>query len=127
MPKKVRIDKWLWSVRIYKTRSMATIACKAGKVKVDGKNVKPSFMLETGMTVTARKREQIYVVKSEKLIEKRVGAAIAQECYEDLSPPPEPSGRLPSFFYKSNEIREKGSGRPTKKDRRILDDFKDED
>jgi ribosome-associated heat shock protein Hsp15 len=125
MPNKVRIDKWLWAVRLFKTRSMAANACKTGKVKVDGKNVKSSYMLETGIIVHIKKRERLWVVKSGKLIEKRVGASLAAECYEDLSQPPEPSDRLPSFFYRTNESRDQGSGRPTKKDRRRLDNFKD--
>lgn len=125
MPKKVRIDKWLWAVRIYKTRSMATNACKSGKVKVGDEIVKPSYSLEEGMMVTARQRYKIWKVKSLRLIEKRVGAALATDCYEDHSPTPEKSGVLPSFFYRTNEKRDQGVGRPTKKDRRSIERFKD--
>ena len=124
MPNKVRIDKWLWSVRIYKSRSMATNACKAGKVKVAGINVKPSFLLEPGMEVNVNKKEKHWIVVPKKLIEKRVGAAIAVECYEDRSPEVPDSKKMPSFFYQTNEQRDKGLGRPTKKDRRTLDKFK---
>jgi ribosome-associated heat shock protein Hsp15 len=125
MPNKIRIDKWLWAIRLYKTRNQATEACKAGKVKVLDKNVKASYMLETGMTVQVRKRDRIFVVKVLSLIEKRTSATIAQTCYEDLSPPAEPSEKLPSFFFKTNEQREKGLGRPTKRERRTLDRFKE--
>lgn len=127
---KVRVDKWLWSVRVFKTRTMASDACKAGRVKIDGKSVKPSRMIQIGDTVTAQKGQEKRVLKAVKLIEKRVGAKIAVECYEDFSPPPIP--RTPSELQKSafweypSVIREKGAGRPTKKERRILDDFYDD-
>ena len=127
MPNKIRIDKWLWAIRLFKTRSQATDACRSGKVKVHDKNVKPSFMLELDTIVQVRKRDRLHIVKAEKLIEKRVSASLAQVCFEDLSPPQEPTNRMPSFFYRSNENREKGLGRPTKRERRTLDRFKEEE
>ena len=127
MPNKVRIDKWLWAIRLYKTRSMATDACRSGRVKVDEKSVKASFSIEVGTKVSINKREKKWVVVCHKLIEKRVGAEIAKECYEDFSPPTIPTKGNRAFFYSRAEIREKGTGRPTKKERRILDEFKDEE
>ena len=127
---KVRVDKWLWAVRVFKTRTMASDACKAGRVKIEGKSVKPSRMIQIGDTVSAQKGQEKKVLKVVKLIEKRVGAKIAVECYEDFSPPPIP--RTPSELQKSSfwdypsATRAKGSGRPTKKERRILDDFYDD-
>lgn len=127
MPNKIRIDKWLWAIRIYKTRSQATAACKAGRVKIDEKSVKPSYMIELGQEVHVGKKEKKWMVVAEKLIEKRVSAEIARTCYEDKSPPELPRNYVPSFFYKTNEFRKKGEGRPTKKDRRTLDEYKDKD
>lgn len=125
VPHKVRIDKWLWSVRIYKSRSIATEACRSGRVKVNDKSVKPSFMLEENQMVDVNKKEKRWKVKVIRLIEKRVGAEIAQTCYEDFSPPEQPVKKMGAFFYQTSEIREKGSGRPTKRDRRNIDRFKD--
>lgn len=124
---KVRIDKWLWAIRIFKSRSLATEACSSGKVKVGGKSVKPSYKISIGDTITARKGRETKIVKAVKLIEKRVGAAIAADCYEDFSPPPLPSTKKekPVFFDFPVALREKGSGRPTKRERRSLDKFKD--
>lgn len=124
VPNKVRIDKWLWSVRLFKTRTIASDACKAGKVKIDQKSVKPSYMLEAGQLVAVRQKEKLWKVKVLRLLEKRVSAAIAVDCYEDLSPPVLPSEKSPSFFYAPSERRERGAGRPTKRERRDLDSFK---
>jgi ribosome-associated heat shock protein Hsp15 len=122
---KTRIDKWLWAIRIYKTRTLASDACAAGKIKIDGDSVKASYMLKVGQTVHINKQGDKLVLKSIKLIEKRVGAALAVECYEDLTPPEEKDKvKFPAIFY---EVRDKGVGRPTKKDRREIDKFKDDD
>ena len=125
MPNKTRIDKWLWSIRIYKSRSIATEACKSGRVKIDGKSVKPSYIIEEGQMISVNKREKKWVVKCLKVIEKRVSAEIAQTCYEDQSPPEQPRTKLGAFFYTTSETRDKGVGRPTKRERRTLDKFKD--
>ncbi|MBK8351458.1 MAG: RNA-binding S4 domain-containing protein [Saprospirales bacterium] len=122
---KTRIDKWLWAIRIYKTRTLASDACAAGKIKIDGDSVKASYLLKVGQTVHINKQGDKLVLKSIKLIEKRVGAALAIECYEDLTPPEEKEKlKFPAIFY---EVRDKGVGRPTKKDRREIDKFKDDD
>lgn len=120
---KTRIDKWLWATRWFKTRTMATDACSSGKVKVDGQNVKASFQVMVGQNIVFQKNGIRYTVKVEKVIEKRVGAPQAQECYTDLTPP-EDKERFASAFRINFEIRDKGIGRPTKKDRRDIDKFK---
>jgi ribosome-associated heat shock protein Hsp15 len=122
---KIRIDKWLWAIRLYKTRTLASDACAAGKVKIDGESVKASYLLKTGQIVHLNKQGEKWVIKSVKLIEKRVGAPLAAACYEDLTPPEEKNKLLfPATFY---EVRDKGTGRPTKKNRREIDKFKDID
>lgn len=123
--KKVRIDKWLWSVRIFKSRSMATTACKSGKVKVNGSNIKPSYILEPNQLVDVKKNGYNLNFKAIVLIEKRVGASVAQECYENLTPADELNKFDSKYLNASiSEIREKGLGRPTKRERREIDDFK---
>ena len=122
---KIRIDKWLWAVRMYKTRSLATEACKSGKVKINGEAVKPSYDLTVGKIILINRQGEKWTIKALKLIDKRVGAPLAAECYEDLTPPEEKDKlKFPAFFY---EVRDKGTGRPTKKERREIDKFKDSD
>lgn len=116
---KVRIDKWLWAVRAFKTRSLATEACTAGKIKVDGNSVKPARNLQVGETVSFSIGPVKKVWKATQLIEKRVAAPIAQACYEDLSPPP-PTPIDGSVFV-SFPTRKRGEGRPTKRERRDMD------
>lgn len=125
MPAKVRIDKWLWAVRRFKTRTAATDACKSGKVRVNGVTAKASSTVETGALVEIRTREGKVVLRVLELLERRVGAQQAQACYEDLSPPPESSDAGRPAFYGSSERRERGTGRPTKRDRREIDRFKE--
>ena len=84
---KTRIDKWLWAVRAYKTRSQANTACASGKIKIDSSSVKPSQAVNLGQVIEFKKNKQIYIFKVLKVIEKRTGADEAQACYEDLSPP----------------------------------------
>lgn len=123
--KKVRIDKWLWSVRIFKSRTLATNACKSGRVKVEQAPIKASGSLEVGQTVQVRKNGFDLEFRVLKLIEKRVGATLAVECYEDLTPPEELNKFRNWFVGKGqSEVRAKGTGRPTKKDRRELSDYK---
>ncbi|MER7397191.1 RNA-binding S4 domain-containing protein [Streptomyces sp. NPDC000151] len=112
----VRIDSWIWSVRLMKTRSMAATACRGGHVRVNGERVKAAHGLRTGDEVRLRHagRERVVVVK--RLVKKRVGAPVAVECYVDNSPPPPPreiAVQVP--------IRDRGAGRPTKRDRREME------
>jgi ribosome-associated heat shock protein Hsp15 len=124
MPDKVRIDKWLHAVRLYKSRTNATDACDGGKVKINGVAVKPSRLIEIGETIVLKKRSSTFTYKVLKLIEKRVGAPVAQLCYEDLTPIEEKQKQaLPSAFI-DFESRAKGEGRPTKKNRREIDFLK---
>ena len=112
-----RVDKWLWAVRLYKTRSAATDACRAGHVRVNNVAAKPSTVVRPGDTVEARSAEREHVVEVTSLIEKRVGAPLASSCYVDHSPPP-PSEKEAGQL---NFVRDRGTGRPTKRDRRQLD------
>jgi ribosome-associated heat shock protein Hsp15 len=121
MPESVRIDKYLWAVRIYKTRSLATDACRKGKVTVDDLPAKASRMVTTGDLIKVRKMPVTYSYKVLDPIEKRVGARIVDNYVVDVTPEEEllKLQRQDDFFVK----RERGAGRPTKKDRRLLDDI----
>ncbi|MFE2279328.1 RNA-binding S4 domain-containing protein [Streptomyces sp. NPDC059454] len=112
----VRIDSWIWSVRLVKTRSLGAAACKGGHVRVNGERVKPSHSLRVGdeVRLRAETRERIVVVK--RLIRKRVGAPVAVQCYLDNSPPPPPREAVAPAG-----IRDRGTGRPTKRDRREME------
>jgi len=125
---KIRVDKWLWSIRIFKSRTLATDACKGGKVKIGGASVKPSCLISEGDTVVVRKNGFNFEFRAVTLIEKRVGAAIAVTCYEDVTPADEKT-KYAEWFSNASSIGEKrqtGSGRPTKKERRVIDDLKDD-
>src|SRR3954468_10092555 len=122
----VRIDKWLWAVRVFKTRSLATDACRNGRVTIDGKEVKPSREVRIGETIVVQKDELTRTFKVLGVLEKRVGAKIAKDFVEDLTPPSEfEKKREPNFVPPM--YRPKGAGRPTKKDRRAQDAFSDND
>ena len=113
-----RVDKWLWSVRLYSTRSQATAACNGGHVQINGNAAKPSSLVRVGDSVEAYSREVHRVLVVQQIIEKRVGAAVAVECYSDQTPPA-PAAELRVQIA----VRDSGSGRPTKKDRRDLEKF----
>ena len=120
----VRVDKWLWAVRIYKTRSQATEACRKGHISIDNVPVKPSRTIHTGETIKVRKEQIVRSFKILKLAEKRMSAKLVPDFLEDISPPEE----LEIIEMQKNMrwiTREKGAGRPTKKDRRDLDEFFD--
>ena len=122
---KVRIDKWLWSVRIFKSRTLASDMIKTNKVKVNGNEVKSSFLIQRKDNITVKKGGFSFTFRVDELIEKRVGAPIAVTCYTDLTPPEELNKYNDWFIGKAgSEFRDRGSGRPTKKDRREIDDFK---
>ena len=121
----VRIDKYLWSIRVYKTRSEATDACKGGKVKVNGSDIKPSKVVKLGDMITARKGPVTYTYRVLDLIDKRQGPKLVPNFAENLTPEEEIAKlRTPveTFFLK----RDRGAGRPTKKDRRQMDSLWDE-
>lgn len=126
MPDKVRIDKWLWSVRIFKSRTLASETVKSGRVKVNGTAVKASYLTQPGDRVLVSKNGFAFQFEVVQAIEKRVGAAIAQACYLDHTPQEELNKYKDWFVGKSGgEFRERGAGRPTKKERREIDGFKD--
>jgi ribosome-associated heat shock protein Hsp15 len=112
----VRIDSWIWSVRLVKTRSTGTTACRGGHVHVNGERVKPAHSVRVGDEVRLRHagRERIVIVK--RLVRKRVGAPVAVECYVDNSPPAPPRDAVAPAG-----IRDRGTGRPTKRDRRDME------
>jgi ribosome-associated heat shock protein Hsp15 len=117
-----RIDKWLWAARIFKTRSIAADACKNGRVMVGGTTVKPSRMVKEGETVSVRKQPVTYSFKILKTIEQRVGAKLLPEIYENVTTADQyellEMNRISGFVD-----RARGTGRPTKKDRRAMDAF----
>ena len=118
----VRIDKWLWAVRVFKTRALAADACRHGKVTISDQQVKPSRDVKKSEIVVVKKDGVTRTFRVLELLEQRVGAAAAKEFVEDLTPPSELNKpREPYFppaFY-----RPKGAGRPTKKERRALNDI----
>ncbi|WP_407548504.1 S4 domain-containing protein [Streptomyces sp. Pv4-95] len=114
-----RIDSWIWSVRLTKTRSAAATACRGGHVRVNGERVKPAHGVRVGDEVRLRHagRERIVVVT--RLVRKRVGAPVAAECFVDNSPPPPPREEVPVIAH-----RDRGAGRPTKRDRREIEQLR---
>mgnify|MGYP000745450800 CR=1 FL=1 len=122
MAEQARIDKWLWAARIFKTRSLAADACKNGRVSINNVNVKPSHMVKVGDTVNVRKPPVTYSFKILKTIEQRVGAKLIPEIYENVTAPDQyellEMNRISGFVD-----RARGTGRPTKKERRALDAF----
>lgn len=115
----VRVDKWLWSVRAYKTRTAAGSACTSGRVLVNHEPAKPATKVSVGDLVEARRGDHRLAFRVVELIEKRVGAARARECYEDLSPPK--PNRSDPVDAPPGGARERGAGRPTKRERRRID------
>ena len=122
MSDEARIDKWLWAARIYKTRTIAADACKNGRVAVNGVNVKPSRIVKVGEVVDVKKPPVTYSFKILKTIEQRVGAKLIPEVYENVTPQDQydllEMNRISGFVD-----RARGTGRPTKKDRRQMDAF----
>lgn len=124
MKEEVRIDKWMWATRIFKTRTIAADACKKNRIMVDKVNVKPSRMIKVGDIVKVRKPPITFSFKVLKLTENRLGAKLVPEYLENVTPPEEyeilEMNRISGFVD-----RAKGLGRPTKKDRRELEQFTD--
>lgn len=108
-----RVDRWLWAVRIFKTRSQATDACRAGHVRINDVKVKPAATVRVGDTVAARVGDRERIAEVLRIIDLRVGAPVAAECMVDKSPPPPPRDAAAPFG-----LRERGAGRPSKRDRR---------
>ncbi len=124
---KVRIDKWLWSVRIFKSRTLASDAIKSGKVRIGEANAKPADSVVVGQIVHVKKDGFNLEFLVKKLIDKRVAATLAVECYDNLTPVEEMSKYKDWYVGKQGvEFRERGTGRPTKRERRDIDGFKGE-
>jgi ribosome-associated heat shock protein Hsp15 len=117
-----RLDKWLWAARIFKTRSIAADACKSGRVMIDGVKMKPARMIKEGDVIQVRKPPVTYSFKVLKALQNRVGAKLVPEVMENVTTPDQyellEMNRISGFVG-----RARGTGRPTKKDRRELDDF----
>ena len=123
---KLRIDKYLWCIRLFKTRSLATEACRAGRVKLNGQNIKPSYVVKIGETYQIQKGIERIVIFVTGLLERRVDAKTAVQFYEDQTPEEETYG-FKSVFHAPILKRDRGTGRPTKKDRREITDLKESD
>ena len=117
-----RIDKWLWAARIFKTRTMAADACKNGRVTLKGERIKPSRNIKVGDVIDVRKPPVTYSFRVRQAIENRVGAKLVPEVLENITAPEQyellEMSRISGFIN-----RERGTGRPTKKDRRMIDEF----
>ncbi|AEA22803.1 MULTISPECIES: RNA-binding S4 domain-containing protein [Pseudonocardia] len=113
-----RLDRWLWSVRLTKTRSDAAAACRGGHVRVNDKPAKPATPVKVGDHIRARVNDRTRIVEVTQVIEKRVGAPVAEQCYVDNTPIAPISDAVPVAR------RDRGAGRPTKRDRRVLDEWR---
>ena len=122
MAEKLRIDKYLWSIRLFKTRSLATDACRAGRVKKEGANIKASYEVKIGEVFQISKSIEKKTIKVLELITSRVDSKKAVLAYQDLTPPEE-TAKYKSMFQSPLLQRDRGAGRPTKKDRREIDDL----
>lgn len=118
----VRVDSWIWSVRLTKTRSMAAAACRAGHVRVNGERVKPAHTVRSGDEVRLRGEGAERIVVVSRVVRKRVGAPVAAECFVDNSPPPPAREDILAIGH-----RDRGAGRPTKRDRREMERLRDID
>lgn len=112
----VRVDSWIWSVRLTKTRSQAAAACRAGHVRVNGDRAKPAQTLHVGDEVRLRHDGRDRIVVVSRIVKKRVGPPVAAECFVDNSPPPPPLEAVIQV-----PVRDRGTGRPTKRDRREME------
>jgi ribosome-associated heat shock protein Hsp15 len=125
MMKDVRIDKWLWAVRVFKTRSMATEACKLGRVTIEGMNVKPSHIIKVGDKISVRKPPITFTFEVLALLDNRVGAKLVPNYLKNVTTPDQyellEMARIGGFVK-----RQKGLGRPTKKDGREMKEFTEE-
>jgi ribosome-associated heat shock protein Hsp15 len=115
-----RVDQWLWSVRVYKTRSAATEACRGGHVKVNRSPAKPATSLRPGDLVQVQAQQRERLLEVVQVIKCRVGAPVAAQCFVDHSPPVAPSTSSGGQLFE----RERGAGRPTKQDRRAMDQLR---
>ena len=122
----VRVDRWLWAARFFKTRNLAGSACQAGKVKIDGRGVKPARKLAIGDEILITRPDYKQLVRVTKLQEKRVGAKLVDDLYEDITPEREREQlalrkNVDSAFFRI----QREQGRPTKKERRDIERFRE--
>lgn len=122
----MRIDKYLWCIRFFKTRNIATEACKKGHVKINEANAKPSKIIFNGDKISVRKQQINYEIEVLDIPKNRVGAKIV-DLYRKDNTPAEAFEKLELLKYSKDYYRKKGTGRPTKKDRRELDDYAEDD
>jgi ribosome-associated heat shock protein Hsp15 len=123
MNDEVRIDKWLWASRVFKTRTLAGEACRAGKVKISGQAVKPSREIKLGDVIEVRLTHMVKSLEVKQLLKNRVSAKQLPEVYVDLTPAEEYE-RVQLMREFNYERRDRGIGRPTKKERRLIDSLK---
>ena len=123
--KQIRIDKYLWAVRIYKTRSIAADECRKGRIIINDVSVKPSRNIESGEIITVKKPPVYYKYKVTDITENRLPAKLVSQFIDDITPEEEKQ-KLDFRAGGGTFYRDKGTGRPTKKDRRIIDRFQDE-
>lgn len=123
-PTQTRIDKWLWMVRIFKTRSLATEECKKGRITVNGLEAKPSKEISIGDRITVKKSPVTYSYTIKAIPKSRLGAKLVPNYLEDNTSPDELAKLEPGFMAFQGH-RKRGMGRPTKKERRILDELRD--
>jgi ribosome-associated heat shock protein Hsp15 len=114
-----RVDSWAWAVRMYKTRSQATTACRAGHVRVNGDRAKSAQSVKPGDEVRIRANGFDRVLVVTKIIVKRVGPSVAAECFIDQTPPPPPREEMALV-----PMRDRGAGRPTKRERREIEELR---
>lgn len=118
----VRIDKWLWATRLFKTRPLAAEACQGDHVKIDGRNVKPARIVRPGDVIRIRRPDIVRTVAVKRIVGKRIPAKEVEQYVEDLTPPAEYE-RQKHYWRDTPAKRARGSGRPTKKERRETDRF----
>lgn len=123
--KNIRLDSYLWAIRMYKSRSLASAAIKGNKVKLNDEIIKAAHIVKIGERYTMSFPQGVKkIIEVTGIIDKRQSYDIAKENYIDHSPPIEKLERMPSVFFMPNMQRDRGAGRPTKKDRRDMDDFR---
>ena len=120
----VRIDKFLWAVRLFKTRSLATSACRMGRILIEGSAVKPSRMIQGNEIISVKKPPVTFIYKVKEPVENRVAAKLVTNYLEDITPETEKL-KISITRTVSAGFRRKGTGRPTKKERRVIDRWQD--
>ncbi len=123
--KSIRIDKFLWAARVFKTRSLASDQCRKGRITINQSTAKPSRIVESGEIIAVRKPPVTYTYRVIEPIEKRVSAKLASQFIEDITPEEE-KAKLDLRQNSATVFREKGTGRPTKKERRLIDRINDD-